>query len=242
MSDESPKETTHTIVAGEHLFRIAKAEGFRTPKAIAEAPANKALLKQRVNPATLVVGDVVTIPKFEPKATAAPIDQFTKLTVAASGLFLNLVLQDTEQRPLAKRAYRLVVAENNPAGGFTAADPIDDVTTDKGEIQKEIPAFTVEGELVVHETDDLKSSEIAKIKVLVGVLESANTIRGQQARLNNMGYFAGFSEKDEPQLHWAIEEFQADHKLKVTGKFDDPDTQTKIAREHGDLLPSEKVS
>jgi hypothetical protein len=205
-------------------------------------PANRNLLKQRVNPATLVVGDVVTLPEFEAKIGAAPVNRVTRFTVAESGLFLHLRLQDTERRPLAKRAYRLVVAENNPASGFSTAPPIDDVTTPKGEIQKEIPPFTVEGELLVHETDDPASPPIGKIKILVGVLESANTIRGQQARLNNMGYFAGFSEKDEPQLHWAIEEFQADHKMKVTGRFDDPETFNRIAHEHGDLLPNEKVS
>ncbi len=234
MSDESV-----TVKSGDHLFRIARERGFRTSRPL--VAANGPLLKQRVNPATLTVGDVVAIPTFEAKQGPGSVGQFNRFTAVASGLFLNLVLQDTERRPLAKRAYRLVVAEHDPAGGVTTADPIDDVTGAKGDISKEIPAFAIEGELVLHETDDPASPPIAKIKVLVGVLESANTIRGQQARLNNMGYFAGFSDKDRDQLRWAIEEFQADHKIKATGGFDDPETFNRIAHEHGDLLPNEKV-
>ena len=56
-----------------------------------------------------------------------------------------------------------------------------------------------------------------------------------------MGYFAGFAEKDVDQLRWAIEEFQVDHGIKATGKFDDPVTFNRIAHEHGDLLASERV-
>ncbi len=231
----------HTIAPGDHLFRLARERGFRTVRALTDEPANRFLLAKRVNPATLAEGDVVTIPALEPKQTSGATNQFTTFTVAESGLLLNLRLQDTDQQPLATRAYRLVVAEHDPAGGTSPADPIDDVTSAQGEIAKEIPDFAFEGELTVHENEDPASAVIGTIKVLIGVLEAANTIRGQQARLNNMGYFAGFSEKDLDQLHWAIEEFQADHGLKATGRIDDPATFNRIAHEHGDLLKSEKV-
>lgn len=236
MSDEKVE-----VKLGDHLFRIARQHGFRTIKPITGAAANATLLKQRVNPATLVIGDVVVVPAFEPAQAGAPINTVNAFTVADSGLFLNLVLQDTERRPLAKRAFRLVVAENAIGPGGVTADPVDDVTTAKGEVSGEIPAFTIEGELVLRATDDPASAPVAKIKILVGVLEAANTVRGQQVRLNNMGYFAGFAEKDVDQLRWAIEEFQVDHGIKATGKFDDPVTFNRIAHEHGDLLASERV-
>ena len=47
--------------------------------------------------------------------------------------------------------------------------------------------------------------------VKVGHLNPKTTLSGQQARLNNLGYFAGFAFKDTDQMRWAIEEFQCEH-------------------------------
>lgn len=232
----------HRVQLGDDLIRIALQRGFRTLRPLRDAPDNKPLLARRANPFTLAVGDVVAVPEFERQDKSAVTNRFHRFTVADSGVLLNLVLQDTERRPLANRAYRLVVAEHDPRSGLPAPfPPIDDVTTAKGEVSQEIPPFAFEGELVVRATDQPESPVAGKIKLLIGVLEAANTIRGQQVRLNNMGYFAGFSEQHLEQLRWAIEEFQADHKLPVTGRFDDPKTFNRIAREHGDLLEGEQV-
>jgi peptidoglycan hydrolase-like protein with peptidoglycan-binding domain len=69
-------------------------------------------------------------------------------------------------------------------------------------------------------------------------LAPANTVAGQQARLNNLGYFAGYEVADTVQLKWAVEEFQADHAkshgLKVTGVVDEK-TLNAIGAVHGDL-------
>lgn len=236
MADEQRR-----VEPGDNLFSVARAHGFRTVRPLVEAPGNKALLKQRVNPATLAVGDVVTIPAFEPKAAQAGTERFTRFTVNESDFLLNLVLQDTERRPLAKRSFRLVLAEFDRAGRLSVLPPVEDVTSPKGEISQPITPFTTEGELVVRTTEDPGSAPVARVKLQIGVLEAANTIRGQQVRLNNMGYFAGFSERDLDQLRWAIEEFQADHGVPVTGRVDDPKTFNRIAHEHGDLLPNEQV-
>ncbi|MGE0438839.1 MAG: peptidoglycan-binding domain-containing protein [Gemmatimonadales bacterium] len=230
----------HKVKPGEHLFRIAREHGFRTIRPLVDDPGNAELLRRRVNPATLVEGDEVVIPAFDPKEADAATGRFNVFSVAGSGLFLNLRLQTTERRPLADRAFRLVMAEVDPAGPKAAA-PDDGVTTAKGEVSVEISIFDIEGELVVRAAKDPASPPAETIKLLVGLLEPANTIRGQQVRLNNMGYFAGFSEKDLVQLKWAIEEFQADHGIKATGRTDDPVSFNRIAHEHGDLLPNEKV-
>lgn len=230
----------HQVKPGEHLFRIARNNGFRTIRPLTEDPGNAELMRQRVNPATLAVGDEVVIPTFEPKQADGTVGRFNTFTLAGSGLFLNLRIQSTERRPLANRAFRLVLAEVDPAGP-KAREPETGVTGAKGDISAEISIFDVEGELIVRATDDPGSRPVETIKLLVGLLDPPNTIRGQQVRLNNMGYFAGFSEQDLVQLKWAIEEFQADHGLKATGRTDDPVTFNRIAHEHGDLLPNEKV-
>ncbi|MCC7133360.1 MAG: peptidoglycan-binding protein [Gemmatimonadales bacterium] len=230
----------HQVGPGEHLFRIAHDSGFRTIRPLTEEPANAELLRRRVNPATLIIGDEVAVPAFEAKEAQGSTGRVNTFTLAGSGLFLNLRIQSTERRPLANRAFRLVLAEVDPAGP-KAREPETGVTGAKGDISAEISIFDVEGELIVRATDAAGSRPIETIKLLVGLLDPPNTIRGQQVRLNNMGYFAGFSEQDLVQLKWAIEEFQADHGLKATGRTDDPVTFNRIAHEHGDLLPNEKV-
>jgi hypothetical protein len=78
-------------------------------------------------------------------------------------------------------------------------------TDGKGIIEQEIDPLAHEGELVVF----VKDSSL-KFNLKIGDLDDVHTLVGQQARLNNMGYFAGFDEKDLDQFRWAIEEFQED--------------------------------
>jgi hypothetical protein len=49
------------------------------------------------------------------------------------------------------------------------------------------------------------------IPIVIGDLGPVSEPAGQQARLNNLGYFAGFNPESKHQLKWAIEEFQCDH-------------------------------
>jgi hypothetical protein len=46
--------------------------------------------------------------------------------------------------------------------------------------------------------------------VKIGSLNPETKISGQQARLNNLAYMAGFDVRDLDQLHWAAEEFLCD--------------------------------
>jgi hypothetical protein len=71
--------------------------------------------------------------------------------------------------------------------------------------------------------------------ISVGHLDPIDTLHGQQQRLNNLGYFAGFARGDKPdiQFRWAVEEFQCDHPpLAVDGKVG-PNTLKKLEEVHG---------
>ena len=88
-------------------------------------------------------------------------------------------------------------------------------------------------------------------QVLVGQLGPLTTRTGQQARLNNMGYFAGFSAKDDTQFLWAVEEFQTDHRkefprmkrlgIEPDGSLD-RETLTALGKVHGDFVPGQESS
>jgi len=79
--------------------------------------------------------------------------------------------------------------------------------------------------------------------ILIGLLGPIGSNVGMRARLNNLGYFAGFAnDTDTEQLRWALEEFQHDHGISPpNGDVDDPrnksklrTTQQKLGEIHGD--------
>ena len=82
-------------------------------------------------------------------------------------------------------------------------------------------------------------------RFLIGDLDPVDTPSGQRARLNNLGYFAGFSDRDEDQLAWAAEEFQADEKLPVHGltghRAKDRATRNQLGKRHDDMLNGEEI-
>jgi Putative peptidoglycan binding domain len=226
----------------DHILVTARTAGFRTIKTVFDAPENAELKRLRVNPNTLADDDVVSVPVLAAKVATGSTNQTLLFTLNADELLLNIRLQDATRKPLVGRAVHLVLGARsitNPTPDLFR--PIDRVTDANGEISVEMNINVSEGELSLHETAELTSPVVAVMRLLVGTLQPANTSAGQRARLNNMGYFAGFSDGDTQQIKWAIEEFQHDHGLKPTGRTDDPVTFNTIARVHGDLLKSETV-
>lgn len=233
----------HVVKAGEqHLPRIARDHGFRAIEPVWDAPENAELRGRRVNPNTLAAGDVVVIPADDPETADRSAGQVHQFTVIASALHLVLRLQDEGRRPLANRAIRFVAGATSTDGKRTNLQPIVDFTTDaNGMLNLLLATRSTEAELTVHTTSEATSPVAAQIRIMIGALDPASTESGQRSRLNNMGYFAGFSPNDTAQLQWAIEEFERDHDLRVTGRSDVPATFNRIAHEHGDLLASETV-
>jgi hypothetical protein len=69
---------------------------------------------------------------------------------------------------------------------------------------------------------------------LIGHLNPIDVESGERARLNNMGYFAGYSSNvDEKQLKWAVEEFQCENEVKPVDGVYDGRTQAKLQKTYG---------
>ena len=96
----------------------------------------------------------------------------------------------------------------------------------------DLPLSAKEGELKVN-SDKLPLGQW-DVTLHIGCLDTEDTRSGQQARLNNLGYFAGYSLDDDKQFKWAVEEFQCDHigPKAVTGNCDSS-TQAKLVAVHG---------
>jgi hypothetical protein len=69
--------------------------------------------------------------------------------------------------------------------------------------------------------------------VKIGHLDPLDEETGWKARLINLGYYEGcLADPDGTRFQYAIEEFQCDQDVKVSGKLDDS-TKAKLKQVHG---------
>lgn len=208
--------TSHVVAAGEHITQIAQQYGFRDFNTIWNHAANAALKKLRSDPHVLHPGDTLEIPDKVKRQDTKPIDQAHRFRVSGQPLKLRLALTDFDNEPLAGLACELVI------DGVV----IPRTSDAKGLIETPIPARAKSGVLKVPELDLEQTLQI-------GHLDPLDEDSGWQARLINLGYYAGaVADGDQQQLRHAIEEFQCDHQLKVTGDLDGA-TRAKLLEQHG---------
>ncbi|MEO8451801.1 MAG: hypothetical protein ABI647_18565 [Gemmatimonadota bacterium] len=235
----------HTVADGERLADIAAASGFRRVKTIWDHPPNADLKRRRVNHSILAPGDVVEVPALEPFTKQGNTNTVHAFRVQAPLVSLAIRVQDPDAKPLADRACPVAVGGDVADKKSKRAVQADKKTDGKGAVAPDVTLAVAELELAVAPAGSSPAAPVPPEARFFGKtrrLRPANTIAGQQARLNNLGYFAGFSEKDTDQLAWALEEFQFDHPpLKVNGRSDDEATFNKLAQVHGDLGPKEKI-
>ena len=207
---------THIVKQGEYLSKIAAQYGFVSYKTIWEDAANAALrAKRKNNPNILFPGDQIVIPDREEKTESAGTDSLHKFEFRGDRLVLRLRVRDAEDQPI----------RNTPAVFTVEGDRREMVTNTDGQVERPIPRTADDGSLVVTNIE---------IPVKIGHLDPVDTISGQQARLNNLGYFAGpLDGSDALARRSAIEEFQCDHPpLRVDGDCGTK-TQQKLKEVHG---------
>jgi hypothetical protein len=215
-------EDYYSVKQGDHLSKIAKDNGFTDYTVIWDHPNNADLKKERQNPNVLYPGDQVFIPDMEQKQEAGTTDKRHTFTVDKKTLKLRLVLEDIYEKPIAGALCALLVG-----------DQAFQLTTDgNGKIEQGIPADSENGVLVIRGGQTPFADDVIPLKI--GHLDPVEFVSGQQARLNNLGYFAGdVGGVDLPALQSAIEEFQCDHPpLKVDG-ICGPKTRAKLVEVHG---------
>jgi hypothetical protein len=230
MSDpKSRPSKTHVVVQGETLSRIAADNGFGNVHTLSDHPKNSALMKKRPNHSQLVPDDEVFVPAFEPRVESADTKKRTVFKATLPVLFLRIRPHDLNNEPVKSDVDCLL-----EIGEAEDKTPIK--TDDKGILEKIISPKLEKAELHI---------EIKKMKldVLVGHLDALDTLSGQRARLNNLGYFAGFTEKDRKQFRWGAEEFKKDRGVTpIAVKEEDidevegikaPAFRTKLEKEHG---------
>lgn len=218
---------------GELLSQVAQAAGFLDARTVWDAAENAPLRDQRSDPNVLKPGDKVFVP-----------DRVAKSVVASTGK--RAVFQAAI--PTKDLRIRVLNASGLPIAGadcdFTVGDKQALKTDADGKVERRI-VLDAAGNAPTDGGLTLAAQRLV-IHLKLQPMAHEDTREGQQARLNNLGYFAGFTEPKSPaeeaQFQWAVEEFQCDHqtdlKLKVDGKIDaaSPNgkaTQQALVQVHG---------
>jgi N-acetylmuramoyl-L-alanine amidase len=211
----------HVVQQGEHVSSIAGQYGFADYHTIWDHPSNAVLKRKRQDPSVLLPGDRLFVPDRELRFERASTGKRHRFKVDRPVLKLRIVLEDIYEKPIANAPCFLSLE-----GQFLQ------VRTDgKGHIEREISPKARDAILVVRDVGT-PHNEI-QIPIRIGHLDPVDEISGQQARLNNFGYFAGeIGGNDKEALQSAIEEFQCDHGLLVDGRCG-PKTQAKLKQVHG---------
>jgi hypothetical protein len=199
-----PSGRKYTVQQGECLSSVAFANGLFW-ETIWEHPENATLKAARETPFVLKPGDVVYIPDVRPRQVRAATG--ARHVFRRKGVPAKLRLQVlVRNEPLANLPYVLSSGPYQITG-----------TTDaEGRIEVSVPPNLPETMLRVGEGASARVYRLAP-----RTLNPAREIDGIQARLANLGYYAGpIDGRLDAATASAIRRFQRAHDLPVTGQAD----------------------
>jgi hypothetical protein len=121
---------------------------------------------------------------------------------------IKVILKDHNDNPYSNKKYEIKY-DSNTISGSTSGD---------GLIEKQIPAYVQEAELFVWLDDNDNASYCTVLRF--EEFEPANSPKGIQKKLQNLGYYPGKIDGDlGPMTKDAINNFQKSNNLTVTGEI-----------------------
>jgi hypothetical protein len=217
----------YVVKPGDHLTAIAERHGFANHDTIWNHPDNAELKQKRRNPELLAPGDQLEIPDRKDKVVTVTANMQHRFVVRTDKLELRLRIRDIASKPMAGAAC--------------------EVSTISGKRQLTTNA---DGQIIVPIERSERRVTLTMVdqvyEIGIGELDPIDTEYGWQTRLVNLGYLesvlSGSSDPDargdegavvrQLELRAAIEEFQCDAALQVTGEMDQT-TQTRLVQVHG---------
>jgi N-acetylmuramoyl-L-alanine amidase len=213
--------STYVVKAGDCLSSLAQRFGLPSWKTIYDHPENADFRELRPNPNLIYPGDRVFIPTPSLKEEPGTTESRHRYAVRRDRTLLRLRLKDAQGEPMANRAYVLTIGGRD-IEGTTAGD---------GLLEETIPALATDGVLQVAATEDDPNVRV-EWRIGIGQLDPVETLKGVQARLNNLGYTCGpVDGLMGPLTEGAVRRFQEDHDLTVDG-IPGPNTQGKLEQLH----------
>ena len=210
------------IKQGETVPRIAAEVRAERWEDVWEAGEN-AELKKKYDPCVLPPDKEIFVPDVKPLTHTLATGKRHRIVINRPKLSLAVVLQKFFGEALTATKGTLVCDGKEIS-----------VTPDgEGRISVRIPVMTSFAELQFPSPND--GQKKMTIGMGVGRLDPSDSVSGWRGRLLNLGYPVKFDDgrdDDETCLRLAIEEFQCEHALKVTGERDDA-TRAKLVEIHG---------
>ena len=213
--------TRYTVNQGDHLTSIADSFGFRDYAVIWNHPENAGVKELRGDPNVIAPGDELVIPDPQTKEESCATEKLHRFRVHTRQLKLRLRLLDVNDEPLSDLPCTLCV-ENNTYETKSDAD---------GYVETVIPPSA---ELGWIRASDASRGVALDERFAIGHLDPIEMMTGVATRLSHLGYDVGedLDAPDADLLLLAIEEFQCDNDLDVTGEADDP-TRARLLELHG---------
>jgi N-acetylmuramoyl-L-alanine amidase len=198
---------TYYVQQGDCINSIAAAYG-HLPDTIWNDGNNAQLKQLRKDPDVLREGDLVYVPDLRYKQVDAATEKTWVFKRKAIPIKLHVRLA-IDDEPLRNEAYQLLI------DGHT----YDGKTDGNGMISVDIPPNAAEGWLQVRGR---------RFPLQLGTLDPVDTVRGAQARLNQLGFNAGdLTDALNDQTRAALTAFQHKYALQESGELDAA-TQDKL--------------
>lgn len=207
---------------GDCFSSLAKQFGFVDYRTIFDHPQNADLKSLRQNPNILYPGDQVFIPDNNPKQISRPVDQKHRFKRKFKPAKLRVRLENDKHEAYANIRYRLTIDGKQKEGRTTSDGMVDEIISPEAE----------QGTLDVWFQESAGEDGKHTIQLQLGDLDPVSEIRGIQARLNNLGFDCG-SESGvmDEGTELALEDFQRQHNLEVTGRPDEA-TRAQLRQLH----------
>jgi hypothetical protein len=200
---------THVVKQGEHGSGIAEQYGFLKLSTVWNDDSNGDIRQKRETPDILLPGDEIQIPDKTAQTVTRPTTRVHVFAIQADKIRVRLRLRDLASKPVPNHVCDFSI-EGQPSASTTDGD---------GVVDGPAPRGVKAAELKVDDKD---------FTVAVGRLDPIEETSGWQARLINLGYL----EKPDPgapsaaqirdrELQSAIEEFQCDNGIPLSGVMDD---------------------
>jgi hypothetical protein len=200
----------HRVRRGEHLSGVAASYGFDDYAVVWNRPENAALRAARRHPHVLQPGDEIWIPERVDRPASRPTGAHHRFAVDASPLELRLRILDFKGRPIA--------------GVSCALDAAPRATDGDGAVKAPVAKSAEQSSLLLRGVTR---------RLAVGDLDPVGADDGCTARLFNLGYLLDpLAVPGDDEARIAIEDFQADHGLPLTGELDAA-TRAKLEAAHG---------
>lgn len=203
----------HVVKQGESISSIAFKYGFFR-ETLWNLPENADLRALRREGEILLPGDELHVPDKREKIETVPTGDLHRFKLKNIPSKFNLrLLKDGE--PRAGLAYKLEV-NGKVSEGKTDKD---------GWIRTLIRPDASRGKLTLGDGEETYHLNF-------GYNDPSDTVTGAQARLRNLGFYKGEVDGKPESSVEAVEEFQRQQKLPVTGKLD-PTTRKALQAAHG---------